>query len=160
MCGLSNALDGTENNLIRCAKEIPEFNIPYGVSAEESDEDIFADKDEQEEEDDEQDEEDKHYDEKEYKEDEQHEEDDEENDCEYAYVHLRWVIIVLSSYTLCLLFNTVAIKLYNQCMQNGDSERSSSVSECVSAFHCMLIHKESPFHLSDVNIVSCWLPCR
>ena len=91
VCGLSNALHGTENNLIRCAKEIPEFNIRYGVSAEESDEDIFADTDEQDEEDDEQDKEDEHDDEKEYKEDKQHEEDDEENDCEHAYVHLRWV---------------------------------------------------------------------
>ena len=47
VCGLSNALDGTENGLIRCAKELPHFNIPYGVSSEESDEDIFADTDEE-----------------------------------------------------------------------------------------------------------------
>ena len=62
VCGLTNALDGTENHLIRCAKELPEFTIPYGVSAEESesDEDIFADTDEEEEQDyeDEEDEED------------------------------------------------------------------------------------------------------
>ena len=25
-----------QNNLIRCAKELPEFNIPFGVSAQES----------------------------------------------------------------------------------------------------------------------------
>ena len=47
MCGISNALDGTENGLIRCAKELPHFNIPYGASSEESDEDIFADTDEE-----------------------------------------------------------------------------------------------------------------
>ena len=62
VCGLTNALDGTESHLIRCAKELPEFTIPYGVSAEESesDEDIFADTDEEEEQDyeDEEDEED------------------------------------------------------------------------------------------------------
>ena len=46
-CGLSNALDGTENGLIRCAKELPDFNIPYGASSEESDEDIFADTNEE-----------------------------------------------------------------------------------------------------------------
>ena len=68
VCGLSNALDGSENNFIRCVKELPEFSIPYGVSAEESDEDIFVHTDE-----DEEDEEDEHD-----KEDE--EEDDEEED--------------------------------------------------------------------------------
>ena len=49
VCGLSNALDGTENHLIRCTKELPEFSIPYGISTEESDEDIFVDTDEDEE---------------------------------------------------------------------------------------------------------------
>ena len=63
VCGLSNALDGTENHLIQCAKELPEFSIPYGASTEDSDEDMFADtdkdeEDEQDEEDNEQDEED------------------------------------------------------------------------------------------------------
>ena len=42
VCGISSSLDGSENHLIRCAKELPEFSIPYGPS-EESDEDIFDD---------------------------------------------------------------------------------------------------------------------
>ena len=42
MCGISNALEGSENRLIRCVKEMPNFHIPYGESTEESDEDIFA----------------------------------------------------------------------------------------------------------------------
>ena len=29
--------------MIQCTKELPDFSIPYGVSAEESEEDIFAD---------------------------------------------------------------------------------------------------------------------
>jgi hypothetical protein len=42
VCGISNDLDGSENHLIRCTKELPEFVVPYG-RAEESDEesDIF-----------------------------------------------------------------------------------------------------------------------
>ena len=47
VCGLSNALDGTENGIIQCAKKLPHFKIPYGVSSEQSDEDIFADTDEE-----------------------------------------------------------------------------------------------------------------
>ena len=40
-CGLSNKLDGSENHLIRCAKELPQFVIPYRTYEEESD--IFDD---------------------------------------------------------------------------------------------------------------------
>lgn len=32
MCGISNALDGTQNNLIRCSKELPDMHIAYGVT--------------------------------------------------------------------------------------------------------------------------------
>ena len=39
VCGISNNLDGSENALIHCAKELPAFTIPYGNA--ESDEDIF-----------------------------------------------------------------------------------------------------------------------
>ena len=49
VCGLSNALDGSENNFIRCAKDLPEFSISYRVSAKESDEDKFSLTDEDEE---------------------------------------------------------------------------------------------------------------
>ena len=38
VCGISNNLDGSENALIHCAKELPAFTIPYGNA--ESDEDI------------------------------------------------------------------------------------------------------------------------
>ena len=30
MCGISNKLDGTENSLIRCSKELPSICISYG----------------------------------------------------------------------------------------------------------------------------------
>ena len=30
VCGISNALDGSQNNLIRCAKELSEMTIAYG----------------------------------------------------------------------------------------------------------------------------------
>ena len=30
MCGISNALDGSQNDFIRCAKELPEMSIAYG----------------------------------------------------------------------------------------------------------------------------------
>ena len=39
VCGISNKLDGSENALIHCAKELPAFTIPYG--SDDSDEDIF-----------------------------------------------------------------------------------------------------------------------
>ena len=31
VCGISNALDGTENDLIHCAKELPTLDLPYGT---------------------------------------------------------------------------------------------------------------------------------
>ena len=40
VCGLSNALDGSENALIRCAKELPTMQLPY---VDESDDDPFRD---------------------------------------------------------------------------------------------------------------------
>ena len=39
VCGISNNLDGSENTLVHCAKELPAFTIPYGND--DSDEDIF-----------------------------------------------------------------------------------------------------------------------
>ena len=48
-CGISNALDGSDNRLMWCAKELPHFHIPYGESTEKSHEDIFANTDEEEE---------------------------------------------------------------------------------------------------------------
>ena len=39
VCGISNNLDGSENALVHCAKELPAFTIPYGND--DSDEDIF-----------------------------------------------------------------------------------------------------------------------
>ena len=39
VCGISNNLDGFENALVHCAKELPAFTIPYGNDN--SDEDIF-----------------------------------------------------------------------------------------------------------------------
>ena len=48
VCGISNNLDGSENHLIRCAKELPEFCIPYAACSDsESDEDIFDDNSEE-----------------------------------------------------------------------------------------------------------------
>ena len=32
VCGISNALDGTQNNLIRCSKELPDMRVAYGVT--------------------------------------------------------------------------------------------------------------------------------
>ena len=31
VCGISNALDGSENHMIRCAKELPDMTIAYGI---------------------------------------------------------------------------------------------------------------------------------
>ena len=31
VCGISNALDGSQNNMIRCAKELPDMMITYGL---------------------------------------------------------------------------------------------------------------------------------
>ena len=39
VCGISNKLDGSENALIHCAKELPAFTISYGNDN--SDENIF-----------------------------------------------------------------------------------------------------------------------
>ena len=44
MCGISNALDGTQNNLIRCNKELPDKCVAYGVTVDDggaSDSDPF-----------------------------------------------------------------------------------------------------------------------
>ena len=51
------------------------------------------------------------------------------------------------------------IKLYPQCRENGGSESSSSIFECVSIFRCMSTCKESPFH-PDGNIASYRWLCR
>ena len=40
VCGLSNTLDGSENNLMHCAKELPTTQLPY---VDESDDDPFRD---------------------------------------------------------------------------------------------------------------------
>ena len=45
VCGLSNALDGSENALIHCAKELPTMQLPY---VDESDDDPFRDEGESE----------------------------------------------------------------------------------------------------------------
>ena len=44
VCGISNLLDGSENGIIHCVKELPNFDIPYGSAAHSSEEegDIFA----------------------------------------------------------------------------------------------------------------------
>ena len=39
VCGISNHLDGSENDLVHCSKELPAFTIPYGND--DSDEGIF-----------------------------------------------------------------------------------------------------------------------
>ena len=49
VCGISNTLNGSENGLLQCAKELPNFKIPFRMSADESDEDIFANTDDKEE---------------------------------------------------------------------------------------------------------------
>ena len=35
VCGITNALDGSENSLIRCTKELPNQQVPYVNEAEE-----------------------------------------------------------------------------------------------------------------------------
>lgn len=40
VCGLSNALDGSENTRIHCAKELPNMQLPY---VDKSDDDPFRD---------------------------------------------------------------------------------------------------------------------
>ena len=45
VCGISNALDGSENAVIRCAAELPDFQIPYSAESESDIEDIFDDSD-------------------------------------------------------------------------------------------------------------------
>ena len=37
VCGISNALDGTQTNLIRCSKELPDMRIAYGVTVDDDD---------------------------------------------------------------------------------------------------------------------------
>ena len=41
VCGITNALDGSENQLIRCSKELPDLQLPYNDA--ESDDDPFQD---------------------------------------------------------------------------------------------------------------------
>ena len=31
VCGIANALDGSQNHLIHCAKELPEMTVAYGL---------------------------------------------------------------------------------------------------------------------------------
>ena len=31
MCGISNAVDGSQNNMFRCAKKLPDMMIAYGL---------------------------------------------------------------------------------------------------------------------------------
>lgn len=38
VCGLTNKLDGSENSLIRCAKELPKLQLPY---VDEANDDLF-----------------------------------------------------------------------------------------------------------------------
>ena len=38
VCGMTNSLDGSENGLIRCAKELPTLQLPY---VNESSDDLF-----------------------------------------------------------------------------------------------------------------------
>ena len=45
VCGLTNALDGSQNDLIRCAKELPDLQLPY---VDESEDDPFNHSDESE----------------------------------------------------------------------------------------------------------------
>ena len=35
VCGISNALDGSENDLVRCAKELDQLKVAYGLEEEE-----------------------------------------------------------------------------------------------------------------------------
>ena len=49
VCGISNALDRSENRLIQCVKVLPNFHIPYEESTVESDEDMFPSTDQGEE---------------------------------------------------------------------------------------------------------------
>ena len=42
VCGITNALDGSENSLIRCAEELPGIQLPY---IDENADDPFADDD-------------------------------------------------------------------------------------------------------------------
>ena len=34
VCGISNALDGSENDLVRCAKELDQLKVAYGLEEE------------------------------------------------------------------------------------------------------------------------------
>ena len=45
VCGISNALDGSENNLVHCAKELDQLKVAYGLTEDEdaSDDDLEAD---------------------------------------------------------------------------------------------------------------------
>ena len=50
VCGITNDLEGSENHLIRCSRELAEIQLPY---IQEDDDDPFQDCDEPEEDDDE-----------------------------------------------------------------------------------------------------------
>ena len=45
VCGISNALDGSENNLVHCAKEVDQLKVAYRLTEDEdaSDDDLEAD---------------------------------------------------------------------------------------------------------------------
>ena len=45
VCGVSNALDGSQNHIIRCAKELPTLSVTYSSSTETSDRDPFESSD-------------------------------------------------------------------------------------------------------------------
>ncbi len=47
VCGITNAMDGSENHLIRCGRELPDIQIPY---CDEEDDDPFLEDDGSEEE--------------------------------------------------------------------------------------------------------------
>ena len=47
VCGITNSLDGSENHLIRCAKELSGIELPYTDGSD----DPFADNDDDEEDD-------------------------------------------------------------------------------------------------------------
>ena len=45
VCGVSNALDGSQNHIIRCSKELPTLSVAYSSNTETSDKDPFESSD-------------------------------------------------------------------------------------------------------------------
>ena len=45
VCGVSSALDGSQNHILRCAKELPTLSVVYSSSTETSDRDPFESSD-------------------------------------------------------------------------------------------------------------------